>query len=162
MDSYGKAVQDTRWTPSSIAGAKQHATLPWCYTVRLPECKYCFRKEGYHTNSTVFYKVDLLSNKVFQSCHSPHCKGKDDALHEHTEGYFGDLFVVKGRLNLPRVMDLFDTLAERFAYKPPVQLLKELLLLKTEGQQTRFLTNELDRRRAHPTFASAFVDALMP
>lgn len=159
MDSYAKAVGSK---PSTIAGAKQHKSYPWRYTVRLPECKYCFRKEGYHSNSNVFYKIDLLTNKVFQSCHSPHCKEKEEAVHEHTEGYMGDLFVPRHRIDLPRVVELGKKLIARFAQKSAVDIAKELRAMKTDGQAARYLALELDRRRVHPDFVGFFLDAIMP
>jgi hypothetical protein len=159
MDSYAKEVGSK---PSTIAGAKQHPTFPWRYTVRLPECKFCFRKEGYHTNSTVFYKIDLLTNKVFQSCFSPHCKGKEEAVHEHTEGYMGDLFVSIHRINLARVVELGKKLIARFAQKSAVDIANELRAMKTDGQAARYLALELDRRKIHPQFVGFFMDAIMP
>jgi hypothetical protein len=159
MTSYAKACGKESGPISSVV---QNAKLPWCYIVKLPNFNYCWRKDGYHSNAQVFYRVNLMSNQVYQSCFSGKCDGKPEGFHEHTEGYFGDLFEMKEFLNLQRVKDIFTELADRFGYRPVADILKELLTLSTQGKQTRMLKLELEKRQFSPGFVGHFMTAIMP
>jgi hypothetical protein len=137
-------------------------------TVVLKGHTYCHRKGGHHSvASKIFYRLDLLTNEMIQSCHSAKCALQPVFKYTHEAGFFGQLFASE-TLDQKEIVSIYynrfnPIMEDKTNSITPEILLHTLSTCKSEKEQCNVISKfKKDTQYQKDHFTGTFMDAITP